>query len=93
MIEVIKDNTKEKFFTLCETCLSELIYTYDDVVMKDLEFNYMPDKHITCPVCHKDTFADLQTKDKYEFKGGHFKATSPLFANICNPPLGFNSKD
>lgn len=24
MIEVIRDNTKEKFYTLCENCLSEL---------------------------------------------------------------------
>lgn len=42
MIEVIKDNTKQKFFTLCETCLSELSYEYEDVVIEELQFSYIP---------------------------------------------------
>ena len=95
MIEVIRDNTKERFYTLCENCLSELSYDYEDAIINDLEFNYVPDRHITCPACGKDTFAGLKTKKDYTFEGSHFKASSPLFANCCMPaPSGeFNAPD
>lgn len=85
MIEVLKDNTKEKFYTVCENCLSELSYEYEDVVTKDIEFSYIPDRHITCPICHKETSAGLKTKSNYSFDGSHFKFTSPMFANCCTP--------
>lgn len=85
MIEVIKNNTKQKFFTLCETCLSELSYEYEDVEINNLEFNYIPDRHITCPICHNITFAGLKTKEDYTFDTSHFKFSSPLFGNCCVP--------
>lgn len=85
MIEVLRDNTKEKFYTLCESCLSELSYEYEDVVTKDIEFSYIPDRHITCPICNKETSAGLKTRAFYSFDGSHFKLMSPMFANCCEP--------
>lgn len=83
MIEIIKDNTKEKFYTLCENCLSELEYEYADVSMTELPFSYIPDRHIICPVCGKETFAGLKTKDDYTFDTNHFKFSAAAFNNAC----------
>lgn len=92
MIEVIKNNTKQKFFTLCETCLSELSYEYEDVVIDELQFSYIPNRHIVCPVCGKETFAGLRTKEDYSFDTSHFKASSPLFGNCCIPATNGDTK-
>lgn len=92
MIEVIKDNTKQKFFTLCETCLSELSYEYEDVEINSLEFNYIPDRRIKCPICHNITFAGLKTKEDYTFDTSHFKFSSPLFGNGCVAALSGDIK-
>ena len=95
MIEVIRDNTKEKFYTVCENCLSELSYDYEDVIINDIEYSYIPDRHITCPVCHKETFTGLKTKETYTFDGNHFKPISGLLSACCSttPPGTFNGPD
>lgn len=92
MIEVIRDNTKEKFYTLCESCLSELTYDYEDVTINDVEYSYIPDRRITCPACHKETFAGLKRKDEYSFDGNHFKPMSALLS-CCSTPATFNGPD
>ena len=65
MIEVIKDNTKEKFYTVCDNCGSELNYTYDDVEF-DSAYNVIRTKMITCPCCNDKTMVLLKTKDIYK---------------------------
>lgn len=93
MIEVIKDNTKERFYTLCESCLSELTYDYEDVTFNEVEYSYIPDRRITCPQCHKETFAGLKTKENYTFDGNHFKPMHALLS-CCSMPAGtFNAPD
>lgn len=94
MIEVIRDNTKEKFYTLCENCLSELSYDYEDVIINEVEYSYIPDRRIICPVCHKETFAGLKTKESYTFDGNHFKPMSGLLSACCSTtPASFNGPE
>lgn len=74
MINIIKDNTKEEFYTICSTCGSELSYSYEDVKMKENPYNYMPDRSIVCPVCGKETYAELKSKNSYSYNtSGQFR--------------------
>lgn len=66
MIKVIKDNTKETYYTRCKNCNSELEYEYSDVTIIDVPISYHTDKRILCPVCGKDTLAELSVKDEYK---------------------------
>ena len=66
MIKVLKDNTKETYYTRCKNCNSELEYDYSDVIIIDVPISYHTDKRILCPVCGKDTLAELSVKDEYK---------------------------
>ena len=65
MIKILKDNTKETYYTRCKNCNSELEYEYSDVTTTELSMSYHTDKRILCPVCGKDTMAELTSKDDY----------------------------
>ena len=78
MITTISNNTDKEFYTICSTCGSELSYYYDDVKMEEVPYNYMPNRTIKCPVCNKETFAELKTKDTYMFNpSGQFRIPFP----------------
>lgn len=66
MISVLRDNTKEKFYTKCKHCGSEFEYEYDDVHFKEVAISYNPDSSILCPVCKSVTQAELTTKKDYK---------------------------
>lgn len=66
MIKVLKDNTKETYYTRCKNCNSKLEYKYSDVTIIEVPISYHTDKRILCPVCGKDTLAELSMKDEYK---------------------------
>lgn len=93
MVKVLKDNTKETFYTKCKNCGSELEYEYSDVVTKEIALSYHTDKHILCPVCTMATAAELETKETYKDTFFSFK---PSDSNIfpltnCSPIKGENN--
>lgn len=67
MIKVLKDNTKQEYFTKCASCGSEISYGFKDVQMEEVPHTYIPIRYIKCPVCSKATGAELKAKDDYEF--------------------------
>lgn len=85
MIKVLRDNTKETYYTKCKNCNSELEYEYSDVTTIELSMSYHTE--ILCPVCGKDTMAELTSKDDYKDSLFPFKQTNPLTAamNCCTP--------
>lgn len=87
MIKILKDNTKETYYTRCKNCNSELEYEYSDVTTIELSMSYHTDKRILCPVCGKDTMAELTSKDDYKDSLFSFKQTNPFTAamNCCTP--------
>lgn len=89
MLKVIRDNTKELFYTICKNCGSELEYEFDDVEIKVVETSYHTDKRIICPVCGKDTMAELYTKRNYKESFFSFRQTDSLnrSLNSCVPLL------
>ena len=84
MIKVIKDNTKEEFFTKCGTCGSELSYEYTDINFQKVPYILAPMRSIICPCCGKETTASLQSKEDFE-KGfiPPFGGLSPEVFNSC----------
>lgn len=89
MINIIRDNTKEEYYTKCKNCGSELSYIYDDVTIIPSPISYHTDKRITCPVCNKPTSAELMIKENYTDNGFSFKQSDEFISCISNP--GFNS--
>lgn len=87
MIKILRDNTKETFYTKCKNCGSELEYNYSDVTTIEITMSYHTDKRILCPVCGKDTQAELSTEADYKDTLFSFKQTNPLSAtmNCCTP--------
>lgn len=89
MIEVIRDNTKETYYTKCKHCGSELQYEYSDVTMIDQSFSYIPDRRITCPVCNNVTAAELTREEDYKDSIFSFKAADNNYSflqNCCMSP-------
>ena len=64
-MRVIKDNTKECFYTKCKTCRSEIEYEYNDVTIEKIEFTAVPNRYLFCPVCGAKTPAELEIKANY----------------------------
>lgn len=90
MISVLRDNTKEKFYTKCKHCGSELEYEYDDVHFKEVAISYNPDASILCPVCKSVTQAELTTKRDYKESPYSFRfGSSTTLLNSCT----FNGGD
>lgn len=90
MISVLRDNTKEKFYTKCKHCGSELEYEYDDVHFKEVAILYDPDASILCPVCKFVTQAELTTKRDYKESPYSFRfGSSTTLLNSCT----FNGGD
>ena len=74
MISVLRDNTKQELYTICNSCGSELSYNFEDIQFEEVPYNYMPNRFIICPICYKETFAELKTKDTYTFNpSGQFR--------------------
>lgn len=94
MIKVLRDNTKEIYYTKCKNCNSELEYEYSDVTTIDIFGMYNTDKRIFCPVCSKETTAELTTKDNYKDNLFAFKQTSLLSPalNCCTPSLNVSNE-
>lgn len=67
MIKVIRDNTKQELYTICTSCGSELSYFFEDVRLEEAPYNYMPNRYIKCPICGKDTFAELKPKETFTY--------------------------
>lgn len=67
MIKVLNDNTKNKLYTICKGCRSELEYDYSDVCVSPLNASPMfaPNRVVICPCCNFETFAELSTKENY----------------------------
>lgn len=84
MIKVIKDNTKETYYTRCKNCNSELEYEYSDVTIIDVPISYHTDKRIQCPVCGKDTLAELSVKDEYKDTLFSLKQNNTM-SDCCTP--------
>lgn len=93
MISVLRDNTKEKFYTKCKHCGSELEYNYSDITTIDIAISYHTDKRITCPICGRETLAELETKDNYQDKGFSLKQSTDLDMALNGCCTGFNSLD
>ena len=84
MIKVIKDNTKETYYTRCKNCNSELEYEYSDVTIIEVPISYHTDKRILCPVCGKDTLAELSIKDEYKDTLFSLKQNNTM-GDCCTP--------
>jgi hypothetical protein len=68
MIKVLNDNTKNKLYTICKGCRSELEYEYSDVCVapnNGTSAVFPPNRVIVCPCCKFETFAELSTKENY----------------------------
>ena len=78
MITVLKDNTKEIFYTKCKNCGSELRYEYSDINTKEIVLSYNTDKCILCPVCRTVTIAELETKENYKDTFFSFKPSTGI---------------
>lgn len=65
MITILKDNTQDTYYTICKKCGSELAYNYPDVEFEELEFSYIVNKRVVCPVCKFKTLAELKCKNEY----------------------------
>ena len=85
MISVLRDNTKEKFYTKCKHCGSELEYNYSDITTIDIAISY--------PICGRETLAELETKDNYQDKGFSLKQSTDLDMALNGCCTGFNSLD
>jgi transcription elongation factor Elf1 len=84
MIKVLKDNTKETYYTRCKNCNSELEYDYSDVTIIEVPISYHTDKRILCPVCGKDTLAELSIKDEYKDALFSLKQNNTI-GDCCTP--------
>lgn len=90
MIEAIRDNTEENYYTKCKHCGSELSYQYSDVTMIEQAFSYIPDRRIVCPVCGCVTAAELTREEDYKDSIISLKSAdnnySSLLQSCCCPP-------
>lgn len=84
MIKVLKDNTKEIFYTKCKNCGSELQYEYSDINTKEIVLSYNTDKCILCPVCRTVTIAELETKETYRDTLFSFKPSNSGIFPLTN---------
>lgn len=84
MIKVLKDNTKQEFYTRCASCDSELSYAFSDVKLEEMPYSYASNRSIKCPVCNKETHAELKAKDDYVYNPiGQIKLVSPIDNACC----------
>lgn len=82
MITVIRDNTKETYYTICDNCGSELEYCYDDVEF-ETAYYLMRSKTITCPCCSEKTNVLLKTKAEYKEPSIPMYPLPPLYDSCC----------
>ena len=82
MITVIRDNTKETYYTVCDNCGSELEYHYEDVAF-ETAYYLMRSKTITCPCCGEKTNVLLKTKDEYKEPTIPMYPLPPMYDSCC----------
>lgn len=83
MIKVLKDNTKQEYFTKCASCGSEISYSFKDVQMEEVPYTFIPIRSIKCPACNKATSAELKSKDEYEFNAMEQLKLTSMYNNCC----------
>lgn len=81
MITVLKDNTQNTYYTICKKCNSEFAYNYADVEFEELEFSYIVNKRVICPICKFKTYAELKCKKEHTNDSNFIPYMPPL--NSC----------